>query len=346
MKLERTDGIPNGDLPPGFRSLAEEIYEGDLLWSPKSESAIDDCLELAASGATSIEAVVAREQDRTLARAMAILPAPAESQDSEGWIGLFECLPDSLEAGVAVLQHCCRWLAARGAQRVQAPRTDRLRAGLQIGGFDQPQTIYTAHNPGFYADIFSAAGFTLATRMVSVLFTKRRAPSFLGLGRRNYSIRSVDTTKLDAEIARIERFQSEMFEGHIGHVSQSTEEARQMMRRLLPGLDPDLVILATDQSDQTIGVLICLPDMWQDRESVDRARLISIGVAPEWRGQRVAMSMGAQLAETLIDKGYLTLEGSWVLEDNRRPQVLAKLLGARPGREFALFNMDLRLPAA
>ena len=177
--------------------------------------------------------------------------------------------------------------------------------------------------------------------MVSVLFTKRRAPTFLGLGRRAYSVRSVDMTKLDEEIARIERFQAEVFEGRIGHVPQSTAEARQMLSRLLPQLDPDLVILATDNSGQTIGVLICVPDSWQDREPVDRARLISIAVSPEWRGQRVAMSMGALLARTLIDKGYLALEGSCVLEDNRRPQVLAKLLGAKPGREFALFTMEL-----
>lgn len=273
---------------------------------------------------------------------MAILPAPSgDSPEREGWIGLFECLPGSQEAGRAVLEHCRRWLGDRGVARIQAPRVDRLRAGLQIGGFDQPQTIYTAHNPAFYADVFRDAGFALETRMVSFLFSKQRAPSFLGLGSRDYSLRSVDTTRVDEEIARIERFQANLFGGRVGHVSQSTEAARQMMRRLLALIDPDLVIVASDRSDETIGVLICVPDAWQAPDQVDRARLISIGVSPEWRGRRVAMSMGARLAETLINKGYRTLEGSWVLENNRRPQLLAKLLGARPGREFALFSTGL-----
>ena len=342
MKLDGTDGTASGDLPSGFRNLPFEIYLDDPSWSPQSEGVVDDCLELVAMGAVSIEAVVAHSEGRTVARAMAILPVPSdESLDPEGWIGLFECLPGVREAGVAVLEHCSRWLAKQGVARIQAPRVDRLRAGLQISGFDLPQTIYTAHNPAFYADIFSAAGFGLATRMVSVLFSKRRAPTFLGLSRRDYTIRSVDPTRLDDEIARIEQFQASMFAGRIGHVTQSTAAARQMLSRLLPLLDPDLVIVATSHSDETVGVLICVPDAWQNKKPPDRARLISIGVAPEWQGRSVAMSMGALLAKTLLDKGYQTLEGSWVLESNRRPQVLAKLLGAKPGREFALFSMDL-----
>lgn len=342
MKLARTDGTRGGDLPSGFRSLPFEIYRDDPYWSPKSESAVDDCLELVAMGATSVEAVVARTHSGELARAMAILPVPsAESPEPEGWIGLVECLPGSGAAGVAVLEHCCGWLADRGARRIQAPRVDRLRAGVQTGGFDQPQTIFTAHNPAFYADIFTGAGFELATRMVSFIFSKQRAPSFLGLGRRDYSVRSADPSRLDEEIARVERFQASLFAGRIGHVAQTGDAARQMLRTLLPLLDPDLVIIAVDHNDDTIGVLICVPDAWQDRDPVDRARLISIGVSPEWQGRRVAMSMGARLATTLIKKGYGTLEGSWVLESNRRPQMLARLLGARPGREFALFSMDL-----
>ena len=341
MKLERTSGISSNDLPSGFRQLPLEIYRDDPHWSPKSEGAIEDCLELAAVGASSIEAVVARSQDRTVARAMAIRPAHSgEVQASEGWIGLFECLPGSEEAGVAVLEHCSHWLGEQGVRQIQTPRVDRLRAGLQVSGFGLPQTIYTAHNPAFYADIFRAAGFTLATRMVSVLFSRKRAPLFSGLGRREYTVRPFDTSHREDEIARIEQFQATMFGGRIGHVSQSPAAARQMVRKLLPLLDPELVIVATSESSETAGVLICAPDAWQEKEPVDRARLISIGVTPEWQGRRVAMSMGALLAKTLIRKGYRTLEGSWVLENNRRPQVLAKQLGAKPGREFALYSMD------
>jgi ribosomal protein S18 acetylase RimI-like enzyme len=110
---------------------------------------------------------------------------------------------------------------------------------------------------------------------------------------------------------------------------------------MLPLLDPDLVVIAESADGETIGVLICIPDAWQLGQATDRARLISIGVSPGWQGRRVAMSMGAQLTKTLIAKGYETVEGSWVMRDNHRPQLLAKLLGARPGREFALFSSDL-----
>lgn len=342
MRVERTNGVDDAQVIVGFRSIPADVYQNDSVWAPESETAVDDCLEQAAAGAITIEAAVAIEDGRPLARAMAILDGDSDvSRSREGRIGLFECVPDAPEAGVAVLEHCRQWLRSLGARRVIAPRLDQLRAGLQISGFDQPQTIYTAHNPAFYADVFQDAGFAVATRMVSFIFSKDRAPSFRGVGKGAFSVRCADTANLDEELARVETFQANMFGGRIGYLPRDEPAARRAVERMLPLLDPDLVIIAEGADGETIGVLICIPDAWQPGESTDRARLVSIGVSPGWQGRRVAMSMGAQLTMTLIAKGYETLEGSWVMRDNHRPQLLAKLLGARPGREFALFSSDL-----
>lgn len=341
MRLAHTDGHGDDHVIAAFRSITSDVYRDDPVWAPGSETAIDDCLEEAAAGGITLEGTVAMANHRPVARAMAIIDNGTDaSQPQEGRIGLFECVRDAPEAGVAVLEHCRQWLAAHGVEIVIAPRVDQLRAGLQIGGFDQPQTIYTAHNPPFYADVFRQAGLEVATRMVGFVFSKDRAPSFRGLGK-GFSVRCADTSKLDEELARVERFQASMFGGRIGYVPRSESAARRTVEKLLPLLDPDLVIIADNLEGETIGVLICIPDAWQPRATPNRARLVSIGVSPGWQGRRVAMAMGARLADTLISKGYRTLEGSWVLEDNRRPQVLAKLLGAKPGREFALFSSRL-----
>ena len=68
----------------------------------------------------------------------------------------------------------------------------------------------------------------------------------------------------------------------------------------------------------------------------DRARLLTIGVAPGWRSRGVAVAMGRALTDVLLRKGYQTLEASWVLRDNTRPQALARALGARETRRFEL----------
>lgn len=319
-----------------FRRVATEAYTADPVWAPASEDVIDECLTRVESGEIGFQAVVARHGDHAIARAMAIA-TPAAAQ---GWIGLFECLPGSIDAGRAVLEHSVEWLKSTGRTSVVGPRVDELRAGLLIEGFERPQTIFTAHNPRFYLDIFLEAGFAVRSRLVSFEFNRERAPTFQRLPLGSITIRGPDQVRLVDELERIEAFQDSVFGSGPGRVRRDRTASRSLSKRLLPMLDLDLVVLAEDDTGEVVGVLICLPDHWQP-PPVDRARLVSVGVAPGWRGQRVAMAMGAELVERLLAKGYQTLEGSWIRADNTRPQVLARALGGTPGRVFALLERDV-----
>ncbi len=322
------------DIEP-FRRLASAVYQSDPVWAPQSEEAIDECLARAAAGEIEIRATVAIEDDRPIARAMALLPR--ERDPGRGWIGLFECLPDSKESGAAVLEQCVAWLGSRGATEVLGPRSDEIRAGLLIDGFNRPHTVFTAHNPAFYPEVFEAAGFGVRHRMLSYEFSRDRVPTFRDLPMRSVAIRSADPARLEEDIARIETFQDSVFRSDVGRVRRSADRSRSLARRLLPILDLDLVVMAEDEAGQTVGVVICLPDAWQP-PPVDRARLVSVGVTSGWRGRRVSMAMGSEVVRRLLAKGYRTLEGSWVMEDNTRPQVLARALGGTPGRVFALYG--------
>jgi GNAT superfamily N-acetyltransferase len=316
-----------------FRELALRVYETDPIWAPASEDVIDECIARAASGEIEIRAVVATNGDHPVARAMAIASPAA----ADGWVGLFECLPESERAGEAVLNGCVDWLNGTGKQSVVGPRVDELRAGLLIEGFDRPHTIFTAYNPSFYVDVFRSAGFVVASRLVSFEFTRDRAPTFRQLPLGAVGLRSPDPSHIIDDLVRIEAFQDSVFGAGPGRVRRSRGASRDLARRLLPLLDLDLVVLAEDRAGQIVGVLVCVPDHWQP-QPVDRARLVSVGVAPGWRGKRVAMAMGATLVARLLAKGYQTLEGSWVRADNTRPQALARALGGAPGRVFALLE--------
>jgi GNAT superfamily N-acetyltransferase len=319
-----------------FRRVATEVYATDPIWAPASEDVINECLTRAASGEIEIQAVVARHGDRPIARAMAITDPAA----AHGWVGLFECVPGSTDGGRAVLEYCVDWLRTTGRTSVVGPRVDELRAGLLIEGFDRPHTIFTAHNPRFYLDLFLSTGFAVRTRLVSFDFDRERAPTFRHLPLGAVTIRGPDRARPGDELERVEAFQESVFGAGPGRVRRSRTASRSLLRRLLPLLDLDLVLLAEDRAGVVVGVLICLPDHWQP-PPVDRARLVSVGVAPSWRGQRVAMAMGAELVERLVAKGYQTMEGSWIRADNTRPQRLARALGGTPGREFALLERDI-----
>ena len=316
-----------------FRAVAPAVYAEDPVWAPASEDVIDECLTRAAADEIALRAYVARDGARPVARAMAIVAAGSD----EGWVGLFECRAGGEEAGRAVLGQCTDWLRTAGTASVVAPRVDELRAGVLVRGRDRPHTVFTAHNPPAYLDVLRSVGFEVRTRMVSVEFTRDRAPTFRLVPSGGLRVRTPDPARLDVELARIEAFQASVFGGSPGRVERTARASRSLARRLLPLLDLDLVVVAEDRAGDVVGVIVCLPDHWQP-PPVDRARLVSIGVAPGWRGQRVAVAMGATLAERLLAKGYQTLEGSWIRSDNRRPQVLARALGATPGRQFALLH--------
>ena len=341
-EILHTDGTSD-DIMGAFCSLPEAVYRKDPIWAPEAESAVADCLEDAAAGAITIQAVVATTGDRPLARAMAILNPQARSTTgaAEGWVGLFECEADSADAGVEVLGACEQWLRTHGAVRAVAPRIDALRSGLLIGGFDLPHTILTAHNPPFYADILGAAGFEVRTRMLGYTYSRERVPSFPGLLPAGIRVRHPQPSRIHDELVRLEAFQAEVFGGGVGYVPRDRQAAGRMLRRLLPIMDLDLVAVAEDDAGNVVGFLICLPDVWQRRRPVDRARWVSVGVSPGWRRRGVGIAMGVVILERLLAKGYQTLDGSWVMEDNRRARSLAPLLGGEPGRVFALLAKEL-----
>jgi ribosomal protein S18 acetylase RimI-like enzyme len=170
-------------------------------------------------------------------------------------------------------------------------------------------------------------------------FTRDRVPSFRGALPPGVRVRAADAHRLAAELEQVAAFQRATFRGHEGHVERTPGQMQLLVRRLGAALDPDLVLVAEDRKGVAVGVLVCLVDTWQRRAAgavPDRARLLSVGVLPGWRGRGIAMAMGQALASALLERGYRTLEASWVARLNTRPNVLVRALGGEPTRTFEL----------
>jgi ribosomal protein S18 acetylase RimI-like enzyme len=327
-----------------FDGLPAQVYRDDPRWSPASATIAAQTFAAAAAGDGQMHPVVVLRSGSPVARAAGILPPRGPGDPAEGpqgWIGLVECMPQEVNAGRLAITDCRTWLQAQGCREVVAPRTSPLMSGLLVAGFDRPQVILTPYNPPWYAQLLAACGFQQTSSMVALEFTRARVPRFVGSTDPRVRVRHLDTGRLQEELETIRLFQQDVFAGSPGHLDRTPEQMQHLVAGLGAGLDPDLVIIAEDRSGQTIGALICLADVWQPRPpgaDPDRARLLTIGVAPGWRGRGVAVAMGRALAGILLQKGYRTLEGSWVLRDNRRPQALARALGARETRRFALLT--------
>ncbi len=328
-----------------FRALPSLVYADDPSWAPASDALVPERFADAAAGRIGLHAVVALSDGQPVARAAGILEPSARDGDGrpEGWIGLFECVPGATgeDGALAVLEAVRRWLGRRGAGRLVGPRTDGLVAGLLVEGFEQPQVVFTAHNPPHYRELLLRSGATPATELLSYRFTRDAVPTFPRLATRGITVRGADPERMADEVARLHAFQAEVFTPGIGHLARDEGGTERLTARLLPMIDPALVLLAEDRRDELVGVLICLPDAWQVRgpgTRPDRARLLSIGVRAAWRRTGIALSMGQVLRDRLLAGGYQTLEGSWVRRENRAPQLVAEVLRARRSRRFELFT--------
>jgi hypothetical protein len=114
-----------------------------------------------------------------------------------------------------------------------------------------------------------------------------------------------------------------------------------MVLSFLSFLQDDLVIIAEDNEGNPVGLLVCLPDLYQALrgQAINRVRILSIGVIPRLIHKGIGALMGAHLTRNLLRREeYVFAEGSWILERNISPLNLAKRFHANPGREFVLLE--------
>ena len=328
-----------------FHAVPQQVYAHDKLWAPPSESAVESFF--ASAGRRFMRPLLCMQGDVPVARAVAIFPRDAvdEQKRPQGYVGFFECLGSYRDAGRLILEHAENILREQGVVTVQAPRVDNLLMGLVVGGEASPQTVLTPHNPPYYVEILQAQQYRIRERLYTYVLDRS---SLINLPVRlpGYRTRSFDRSRLDEEVLIFHNLQREIFKDHAGWVPRTLEDDRQLIETFLPMLDDDLVIMAEDKNHEAIGLLVCIPDVYQAfrGQAIDRARLISIGAIPSKTHKGVGVVMGLHLRRTLLAKGYQTLEASWIRDSNILPQNLARRFGGRRGREFALFEKKLITP--
>ena len=327
-----------------FMALAAEVYEADPVWAPASETTLE--AHWAASKSDSyllFQPLLVEEHSQPIARAVAILKRGAVDEDGnpQGYIGFFECLAYRQDAALAVLDACEALLRTSGAQSVQAPKADNQLFGCQVSGFDLPHVCLTPHNPPPYKDYFEAAGFQIAQEVLTLYFTRENAGPQLEFTLPGFRTREFNRARLDYEVAAFHDLQPQIFNNRLGYVPRTIDEDRALINGLLDFIDDELVIIAENEHSVPVGMLVCLPDFHQllAETSVDRVRILSIGILPDYVRMGIGTLMGAHLMRNLLRKSELVFaEASLVLADNTAPQELAKRFGAILGRQFALFQ--------
>jgi hypothetical protein len=330
-----------------FEAVPRSVYARDAVWAPASEMMWRDRFaQLSSTDGAFVRPIVALDRGEAVARCMAILVPGCvdEFGQPQSWIGFFECRESHPQAAAAVLARSEALLRARGACSVLISKADNQLAGVLTAGFSLPHLVFTTHNPPYYLPLLESCGYLRRETLISLYFTREHARSFT-LKLPGLRTREFDRRDLQRGIETFHYLQNAIFGNRAGYVARTAAEDRQLVQGLLPFLVDEFVIFAETAAGEPVGLLVCLPDIYQHMQgrAIDRARIITIGAVPGHRARGVGALMAGHLTANLLKHPqYVYAEGSWVRSDNLAPRLLARRFNAQPGREFQLLEKRLR----
>lgn len=267
--------------------------------------------------------------------------------DRVGFFGFFECVNDQGVAD-ALLAAAAGWLRERGFDTMRGPASYSVNdeCGLLVDGYDTPPTVMMPHNPPYYLTLLERAGFTKAKdllvyqagseeRYVPVPERLTRATELMAQ-RLGVTVRPMNMKDFKGEVERIKALYNRGWERNWGFVPMTDKEIDHLAEAFGPVAIPDLVPFA-EKDGVPIAFGLALPDLnavfrryrsgrflpaalhalWAvKREQIRRARILLLGVVPEWRGKGIDAILYHWIWTRSATHDITWGEAGWILEDN------------------------------
>ncbi|MEE8487814.1 MAG: N-acetyltransferase [Gemmatimonadota bacterium] len=358
-----------------FLRLPYRIYAGDPNWvAPllRDVKAMFDRDKHPFHEHSDVEPFVAYREGRAVGRIVAVHNRNhiRFHEEPVGFFGFFEC-EDRQETADALFARVGEWLRERGLETMRGPTSfsTNEEAGLLIEGFEFTPMVMMPYNPARYVELIRNAGFSEAKTLVALyLMSPEGAPAFLErrekwLKRRlKVTIRHIRMDEFEAELDLVREIYNSAWEKNWGFVPMTEAEIRHMAKELKPVLkrDPEQVILAEDENGRAVGFALWLKDynqalihargrlfptgllkiLWHSR-NIDLARVVTLGLIPEYRGKGIDTLFYMTCFRTANAKGIFGGEASWVLEDNLPMLHPLLQMGAEVYKRYRLYDRSL-----
>jgi GNAT superfamily N-acetyltransferase len=289
--------------------------------------------------------------------------------DRVGFFGAFESENDRTVSD-ALLTCAARWLGQRYMRVMRGPVTHSTNeeCGLLIDGFGEPPMIGMPYNPPYYAGLLEAFGLVKAKDLYAweilasqTIPDKIQRVAEIVRKSTNVVVRQVNFADYTSEIGRAMSVYNASWSRNWGFVPLTEAEflhAAQQLRPLLQRF-PEGVLLA-DINGRTIGFCVAVVDanqalarvrggrlfpfgvwnLYRGLRRVDQARVMALGVRPEYRHSGIDALMYLELLSQGQRLGYKRAELSWTLEDNRTMNRAIRL-GGRHHKTYRLYDLPL-----
>jgi GNAT superfamily N-acetyltransferase len=292
-------------------------------------------------------------------------------QSNVGCFGLFECT-DNREVASALFEAASNWLRARGRNEIMGPidYSTNYVCGLLVDGFEHPPTLLTAHNPSYYAPLIEKWGFVKEIDFYGWWFSDATAAAvrLRKLAARlqpraRFTIRHGDMRNLPAESVRLRRIYNEAWRDNWGFVPFTEAEFAHLTAEMKPLLRGDFTAVAEIDGDP-IGFVIGLPDINIALQKINgrlttfgipiglakllyhkwrlkKARLIAMGVRPQFRKLGVSEMLVLRVMEEGMVKCGFAAELSMTLENNIMVNRFIEAIGATRYKTYRIYSRPL-----
>jgi len=365
--------LKKGEDVSGFMRFPWEVYKNYPMWVPPIIQQVKPFL----SGQSKFfnhceyDLFIAQKDKKTIATAAIFIERNLSKHCLQpiGLIGHFEALPDEHKGVGQLFKELERNLTDRGVKSIWSPFNGNIMygAGLGADAYDSEPLFMMPYTPPYYQAYFSRNGYAKHKKLLAytidlidlklkrkINYIKRRAKDA------EVKIRPMDLKNFKEEVFRFSKIYSETFSKHWGYAPQSKEETFEMFEPFRMALEKDFVLFA-EYKGETIGFVLCAPNFnsvikelngnlgamnifnfYRKKRDIKKARLIAVGVRAKYRKQNIAPLLIANAFGSMIEKGYSTVEYSWVLKENIASQRAVSKFYGKLYKSYDVYrkNMD------
>ncbi len=356
-----------------FIRFPEELYRDDLHFVPPLLMERHDFLDPRRNpffAHAEVALFLARRHGEVVGRIAAVEDRNfnAFHGSRTSYFGLYESVND---AGVAaaLFGAARQWARARRLDTLLGPMnlSTNYEVGLLVEGFDSDPYFMMPYNPRYYGRLFEECGLEKAKDLFAWERSAASPPPerFARIADRirqaeGISVRSVDLSRFEAEVARIKDVYNAAWEKNWGFVPMSDAEFGRLAKDLRRLVVPELTMIAED-GGEPVAFSLTLPDvnqalkkvggrltwfglplglarlLWHERK-VDRVRLMALGVKAGWRRRGIDAVLIVETIRRTRALGYLGGEISWTLEDNELINRVIESAGCSRSKVYRVYQ--------
>ncbi len=292
--------------------------------------------------------------------------------DKAGFFGFFECINDK-QVAAKLFEAAENCLRTKGMTEILGPHNPSTNdeLGFLIDGFGKPPVLLMTYNPKYYIDLIEQNGYAKAKDLFAwhLSTDTSRSEKLVRVTeamqkRAGITIRSFNKKDFANEVKRIKTLYNAVWEKNWGFVPMTDEEFDFLAGDLKQIYDPDLIFFA-EKNGETIGFALSLPDVNQSfhagpriprgllnlpialfnlltkKKAIDTVRILTLGVAKEYRGRGIDAMFYRKTIEIAEKKGYKYGEASWILEDNDMMNRAIEMMNGKRYKTYRVYGKTL-----